>query len=170
MPEPIIAAATISAAIPAAVELIKMLTAKGRKDPEQLRELASAANTQILEFQGKLGEVQARIIDLQAENATLKDKVAELKKKADREKDLVRGEGVYFRIRADGSGLEETPCCQYCWDNDGKFVRMATYEGGRYSCPACLSHKRTVFQPPEHIAKERKSAQRRLARRSVEGS
>jgi hypothetical protein len=104
------------------------------KEYLELHKLALDAMTENQELLAKLGL-------LRDERDALKEEVKALKEKADRQKELVRAEGVYFRLTPDKRGLEEAPYCQSCSDNDSKLYRMVE-DGGLYECPECYRANR----------------------------
>jgi len=108
------------------------------KEYLEVHRLALDAMTESQELLEKLGKMRD-------ERDALKDEVKALREKAERQKELVRAEGVYFRLTPDKRGLEEAPYCQVCWENDGKLYPVGDYyDSGYYQCPECRRLKRGI--------------------------
>ena len=118
-----------------------------------------------------MAETQKQMDDLSGmrqERDKLRERVTELERKASRERELVRADGMYFRIRADGGQLEETPYCQYCWEKDSTPSRMTVHRD-LFECPECFRVQRHARFTVEEVGMERQSANGRLsALRSAE--
>ena len=95
------------------------------------------------------------------ERDALKDEVKALKEKADRQKELVRAEGVYFRLTPDKRGLEEAPYCQTCFENEGRLYKMYV-AGDLYCCPECARLHRPTAYDGHSVRRMRQDATSRL--------
>ena len=113
------------------------------KEHLEVHKLALDAMKESQELLAKLGQ-------LRDERDALKEEVKALKEKADRQKELVRAEGVYFRLTADKRSLEEAPYCQVCWENAGTICRMSLY-GDKWHCPECLRLERRAAWPEPRV-------------------
>ena len=100
-----------------------------------------------------------------------KARVAELERKADRERELVRAEGLLFRVAADHSGLEQEPYCLQCWENEEKLIRLGHREDvAEHVCPACARQGIAIRSSVQRVEEQRKIAARVLEQRDAAGS
>jgi len=113
-----------------------------------------------------------RLNTMREESDRLRQRVRELERRADRESQFIRAEGMLFRIRPDGEGLEEIPYCLACWENDEKLFQMSrprlhrSPEAGTvYHCSRCRVEKRSIAYGHTHVKKQYADAVRRLAER-----
>lgn len=80
-------------------------------------------------------------VSLMEENIELKDKIRELERKINEEKDVIlRGESYYRKLH---NGKEDGPCCMHCWDNEKKLIHYAL-AGDLYYCPKCMFKTRMI--------------------------
>ena len=100
--------------------------------------------------QGETAEAQKQILalreaamELQEENAELKEKIGRLEEELkDR---LVFEKGVYYLKEGD---TKEGPYCQRCYDKDTKLVRLQD-DGDHWFCYGCShGYPKTPFSPP----------------------
>ncbi len=116
------------------------------KEYLEVHKLALDAMTETQELLETLGQMRD-------ERDALKEEVKALEAKADRQKELVRAEGVYFRLAAGSNGLEQAPYCQACWENDGKLFRISLSPNRGFLCPECYRLKRGAPFPADLVGR-----------------
>ncbi len=137
------------------------LTRKILDHPKEYVELHKLAIEAMVESQDLLERMNV----IREERDRLRDRVKELERKADREREFIRAEGVMFRIAPDGQSLEQVPYCLVCWENDQAILRMNYGSESSFFCPKCHAERRPVFHKGAAITRESAKAQTRLAQR-----
>jgi hypothetical protein len=107
-------------------------------------------NEKVADLQTRILDIQTQLIELTNENRTLKERIAELERTAEIEKELVYEESVCWRTR-DGKRIDG-PLCPNCWDAQHKYVHL-TPSGvkGEYNCGVCKQYglRTADYRKPE---------------------
>ena len=117
---------------------------------------------------GEALDLQQELRDAQKKNGLLEDEVAELRRKADRAKEFFRSTSGYFRMAADGTGLEPLLYCKVCLENDDAISQMVQTTQGDFWCPICASKSIQSARPLLDVAnQELASLAARLAKQGA---
>jgi hypothetical protein len=98
-----------------------------------------------LELQRQLIDVQGQILDLQLENAGLKEKLRSTEDFKTLSVGLEFDKNCYWRPVGD---KKEGPFCSPCLDTKRVLVRMHQLENGYARCPSCDSGTQLEPSPP----------------------
>ena len=83
----------------------------------------------------QLLELCAQALDLQEENARLRNENAELSKAKDLEERILRHSDLYITLNEDPAQLYY---CAHCWDVDKRLVQLSCdNRDGTFYCPHC---------------------------------
>jgi hypothetical protein len=119
-------AGTISAAVGALKEILKLAEKAGSKE----------LNNQVMGLQQSLLTINTQLTELATENHALRQRISEFERIADIEKEMKYEENVFLRVR--GDKRIEGPLCPNCWDNTPrKYVHLTRNGPGDYYCGVC---------------------------------
>jgi len=100
-----------------------------------------------VEAQEKIQELRERVITLQDQNNSLRQRIQELKEAASTRESLIWEPPYYFLTTESG---KDGPYCQHCWDSEGKLIRLQNLgREGYWKCMACdKAFKDSSYEPP----------------------
>lgn len=87
-----------------------------------------------IEAQEKIMELREAAVELKAENALLKESLAEMKRVAD-VKDRIEWREPFYFLRA--GDKNDGPFCQLCYDKNGELIRLQICNDGSLTCLSC---------------------------------
>lgn len=126
MVEIITITSTISAAVAALKEIVRLAEKAGNKE----------LNNQVMGLQQSLLTINTQLTDLAAENQALRQRISEFERTADLEKEMKYEENVFWRAR-DGKRVDG-PLCPNCWESQRKYVHLTPSGAtGAYHCGVC---------------------------------
>ena len=105
---------------------------------KQAVELAQKSND--LPLIQKLFEAQQQMIELQAENLSLRQKIQKYKDLLETKKNMVYEKNAYWRILEpkDGGEGRTGPYCSRCYDAEKLVVNLKRWDTSqKYNCPNC---------------------------------
>lgn len=92
-------------------------------------------------------DLRLKVIEVQEENAALREQVMELQKRLQREETKLAWDGKFYWDRTAPQGSEQGPFCQKCCDDDQKKVRLQEGDIG-FTCRVCGTFYQTKPHPP----------------------
>ena len=82
-------------------------------------------------------EAQKQILDLIAENNSLKEENEKLNRKLNQHAEVVRSSDTYITFANDP---QKIIYCATCWDNNKKAIQVSCDDIGRYKCTICKNN------------------------------
>ncbi|MGH9431253.1 MAG: hypothetical protein ACRD3T_06895 [Terriglobia bacterium] len=121
--------ATITSTIGSAVGLLKQIG-------EQVKNLQNRdLNQEVIELQQHILSVQTGLSELAEENRRLRDQMADLRRSAEVEKELIPDAQVYWWTR---DGKKDGPYCKTCWHSSHCLSQLTSLANpGQYMCAKC---------------------------------
>jgi hypothetical protein len=81
-----------------------------------------------------LAEAKLKLVDVQEENITLRERITKLEDEIEVQKNLIWEPPYYWVNKED---KKEGPFCQHCYDNDKKLIHLQSPSKGKFFCCVC---------------------------------
>ncbi len=119
---------TITATFSAAITVLKEIASVAEKTKD--REL----NQRVLNLQQLLMTANTQLLEPAEENQRLQQRISELERRADIEKELTSDGEVYWWNR---DGKKDGPYCKVCWHSERQLIQLMAGGEHLYDCVKC---------------------------------